>query len=166
MDRHTKIISWFSLLLFVILQACTGSKVMPSDTLSPEPIRETAAPQIPSATPTQASSKDAENTPTAGPTPVQFSGMITVPNDPNLIPYPDFYLEASESSVGISDPYCAISSEMVSYPKEYLGNFPLPDLRDGPLPPEIRRGVGLVDVWGCCLNMPSLNFGCETSLFR
>ncbi len=97
-------------------------------------------------------------------TPVEFQNMIAVPTDPTKIAYPDFYRNAQPMTVQLSDPECVVQSDTIYYPKDYLGSFPLPSLRGGPLPSDIKRGVAMVDVWGCCLDWPTLNPNCSGSM--
>jgi hypothetical protein len=77
-----------------------------------------------------------------------FPGYITAPNDPFVIPYPAFYQNRPASqTVRVADPYCALQSPIIAYPRSFLGSFPLPSITGAPLPASIQRGVQLKDYW-------------------
>jgi Glycoside Hydrolase Family 113 len=91
----------------------------------------------------------------------QFSGMMTVPADFTLIPYPEFYQQRPSFNVAVADPYCPVTSEVVAYPSSYLGSFPLPPVQGAPLAPTVLRGAGVKDYWQNGMNNPSGNRGCS-----
>ena len=91
----------------------------------------------------------------------QFAGMMTVPADFTLIPYPDFYRNRPSLNFSVPDPYCAVTSEVVAYPSSYLGAFPLPSVKGAPLPPSVRRGASVKDYWEFGITNPSTNLGCS-----
>jgi hypothetical protein len=90
----------------------------------------------------------------------QFTGMMTVPADFTLIPYPQFYQQRPSFNFTVADPFCVVTCEVVAYPSSYLGSFPLPPVQGAPLPPSVRRGAGLKDYWQSGLTNPSSNQGC------
>lgn len=89
---------------------------------------------------------------------------ITVSTDPTVIDYPDDYLNAPAGSVAVLDPYCTVKRDSVTYPRSYLGAFPLPAIDGAPLPAAIPRGVHLKDFWRYGLHDPATNPGCTGSL--
>lgn len=94
-----------------------------------------------------------------------FTGFITAPADPTLIPYPRFYTDRrTAQTVRVADPYCAIEAEAVAYPLSYLGSFPMPPVTGAPLPASILRGISLKDYWGSGLTNPNMIPGCSGSM--
>ncbi|MGD1073900.1 MAG: hypothetical protein ABSB15_27630, partial [Bryobacteraceae bacterium] len=96
-----------------------------------------------------------------------FAGYITAPNDPVVIPYPQFYGNRPSSlTVRVTDPYCAIQSDVIAYPQSYLGSFPMPPVTGAPLPGSILRGVEFKDYWytqnSPGTGNPSRNPGCSS----
>jgi uncharacterized protein (TIGR03437 family) len=95
-----------------------------------------------------------------------FPGYITAPNDPTVIPYPQFYgNRPSSQTVRVANPYCALQSNVIAYQRSFLGSFPMPAVTGAPLPGSIQRGVQLKDFW----NPPGFgsvtgNSGCATNL--
>ncbi len=100
--------------------------------------------------------------PSAG---TRLSSYITAPNDPVIIPYPQFYANRPNSeAVTVADPYCAPTSKVIAYPNNYLGRFPMPAVTGAPLPISVQRGVAILDIWGCCQTNPALNTGCSGNM--
>jgi uncharacterized protein (TIGR03437 family) len=95
-----------------------------------------------------------------------FAGYITAPNNPVVIPYPQFYANPSSLTVRVTDPYCAIQSNIIAYPQSYLGSFPMPPVTGAPLPSSILRGVEFKDYWftqnSPGTGNPSRNPGCSS----
>lgn len=89
----------------------------------------------------------------------KFDNVMTVPADVTKIPYPDFYRRAPSFSFNVADPYCAVTSDVISYPTSYLGAFPMPPVAGAPLSSEVLRGVFLRDYWDDGDN-PAQNEGC------
>lgn len=89
-----------------------------------------------------------------------FTNMMTVPSDPTLIPYPQFYAAQPSFTARIADPYCGLETEAVAYPRSYLGAFPMPAIRGGPLAAATARGVMLKDFWSGTYANPATNQGC------
>jgi hypothetical protein len=94
-----------------------------------------------------------------------FASFITAPNDPVVIPYPQFYANRPTSqTVRVSDPYCALQSSVIAYPHSFLGSFPMPPVIGAPLPRSILRGVALKDFWFADPRQnPTLNGACGTA---
>jgi uncharacterized protein (TIGR03437 family) len=91
-----------------------------------------------------------------------FSGFVTAPNDPSIIPYPQFYTNRSSTEIAtITDPFCGVKTPVVAYPSSYLGSFQMPTLSGAPLPDQVLRGVAILDIWDCCVSNPALNIGCS-----
>ncbi len=88
-----------------------------------------------------------------------FKNVMTVPSDATKIPYPDFYQKRPSFTFKVADPYCALTSNVIAYPRSYLGAFPMPDVMGAPLPSSIPRGVSPHDVWS-----PTLNKGCDDDM--
>lgn len=95
---------------------------------------------------------------------VLFSEMTTVSSDVRLISYPDFYQAPPSGDVTVVDPYCALTSNEVSYPTSYLGEFSMPPITGAPLAPTILRGVQVKDYWASDLSNASSNIGCSGDL--
>jgi hypothetical protein len=95
-----------------------------------------------------------------------FENVMTVPSDVTKIPYPEFYQKTPSFTFNVADPYCALTSDVVSYPTSYLGAFPMPPIVDAPLPPGVLRGVTLRDFWNDTQKYnPGLNKGCTGSMY-
>ena len=91
---------------------------------------------------------------------VTFPDMLVLPTDVRLINYPADYQNAKPATVTVADPYCAIATDTVAFPADYLGAFPLPEIKGAPFPPNIRRGVSVKDYWDFGRTDPSDNVGC------
>jgi uncharacterized protein (TIGR03437 family) len=92
----------------------------------------------------------------------EFPGYITTPNNPSIIPYPQFYTNRSTTEKAtITDPNCGVKTPVAAYPASYLGNFPMPAVSGAPLSSQTLRGVAILDIWGCCVINPALNTGCS-----
>ena len=78
---------------------------------------------------------------------INISDSITVTSDISKINYPSFYNTPSAKPTIVKNPYCIIAEESVSYPADYLGSRPFPEISGAPLPAYIKRAVGLKDVW-------------------
>jgi hypothetical protein len=99
--------------------------------------------------------------PTSG---TSFSGYMTAPTDPTVIPFPRFYSQQGTGfPVVVPDPYCTIQSSFVAYPANFLGSFSIPLVNGAPLPASVKRGVALKDFWGGSTTDASLN-GCSDPL--
>ena len=90
-----------------------------------------------------------------------FADSITVPNDPTLIPFPQFYNSQPSFTARVADPYCAVQTDVISYPHSFLGAFPMPEISGAPIPAQATRGVFLKDNWEYQFNNPSTNTGCS-----
>jgi len=95
-----------------------------------------------------------------------FSGFITTPNDPTVIPYPEFYTNRPSSlTIRVPDPYCTVQSDVIAYPSSYLGSFPMPAISGAPLASGIARGVNFKDFWDPPnFGTATLNNGCSDSM--
>jgi hypothetical protein len=95
----------------------------------------------------------------------QFTGMMTVPSDFTLIPYPQFYQNPPSFDFTVADPYCAMTAEVIAYPASYLGAFSLPPVNGAPLPASVRRGAQVHDVGWAPNGIPdptqNLSNGCR-----
>jgi hypothetical protein len=94
------------------------------------------------------------------PSTLAIADAITLPTDPTAIKYPDDYQNAIATTVNVADPYCSIKSSTVSFPKSWLGAFPLPAISGAPLPSTVLRGLHLKDYWVYGLHDASTNPGC------
>ncbi len=86
---------------------------------------------------------------------LNLSNSIIVPTDLTKIEYPKFYESYISKDAIVTNPYCAIESETVAYPKSYLGNLSLPKINGAPLSSDIDRAVGIKDIW--VLDDPNIN---------
>lgn len=78
--------------------------------------------------------------------------------DTKNISYPaSFTVTATPSQIN-TDP-CNLDITTVTYPKSYIGNFPLPEVKGAPFDKSVVRGVWLVDAWG--RNNPTWTDGCQ-----
>jgi len=95
-----------------------------------------------------------------------FSGFITTPNDPSIIPYPQFYMNRPSSlTIRVPDPHCALQSDVIAYPSSYLGSFSMPAISGAPLASGIARGVNFKDFWDPPnFGTATLNNGCSDSM--
>lgn len=87
------------------------------------------------------------NTPIAVPAKVDLKDAFVVTTDLNKINYPDFYTQAKPVNTTVNNPYCLIEATETAYPSAYLGSYPLPQINGAPLPPGIKRIVGVKDIW-------------------
>ncbi len=78
---------------------------------------------------------------------INLSTAVVVPTDIFKINYPNFYSNPSTKAVIVKNPYCIIAEENVAYPADYLGNRTFPEISGAPLPAEIKKAVGLKDMW-------------------
>src|SRR3990172_7114981 len=87
--------------------------------------------------------------PLSVPTPevLTIDNAIVFPTDKGAIDYPDMFTNPTITSAQVIDPYCAIEQEEVAFPAEYLGSYEFPQVNGAPLPAEIKRIVGIKDVW-------------------
>lgn len=85
---------------------------------------------------------------------IKVDDAVTVPTDISKINYPAFYKDIKPAKMTVKNPYCSIDAETVSYPKSYLGAYDLPQVSGAPLPLDIRRAVGIKDIWN---NNPNIN---------
>ena len=93
-----------------------------------------------------------------------IADAITLPTDPTVIKYPDDYQNAIAATVNVAVPYCAVKSPTVTFPKSWLGAFPLPAINGAPLPSTVPRGLHLKDYWTSGLHDASTNSGCTGDL--
>lgn len=87
---------------------------------------------------------------------IDLTNAIVIPTNIEKITYPDFYMQTKSVDTTINNPYCIIEATETAYPATYLGDYSLPQIKGAPLLPEIKRIVGLKDVW---VDDPNLN-GC------
>ena len=94
--------------------------------------------------------------PIVAPTPMVLllDDAIVVPTDVEAIDYPDMFNNPAITSAQVVDPYCTLEQEQVAYPAEYLGGNGFPQINGAPLPTDIKRMVGIKDVW---IPEPNLN---------
>jgi len=78
--------------------------------------------------------------------------------DPNSISYPSSYTVTATPLQVNTDP-CNLDTAIVSYPKSYLGSYPLPQVQGAPFESNVVRGVALVDWWGKA--NPTWTVGCS-----
>ena len=90
-----------------------------------------------------------------------FSNMVVLPTDVRKVSYPYDYVLTSPTTVTVDDPYCAITTDTVAFPADYLGAFPLPAIKGAPLPSHIRRGASVKDYWDFGRTNPPTNAGCS-----
>lgn len=93
---------------------------------------------------------------------IQFSNMIVVPNDPTIIPSMSFYASRPAVDVRVADPYCGVTQPSSTYPRSYLGAFPMPTATGAPLAGSTQRGVTVKDYWAFITNNPTTNEGCRS----
>ncbi len=90
-----------------------------------------------------------------------INDAIVIPSDISKIKYPDFYNEPNTTTTTVVNPFCAISQELIAYPIEFLGNYAFPEITNAPLPAEIKRSVGIKDVW---ISQPNRSDNCLYSV--
>jgi hypothetical protein len=93
-----------------------------------------------------------------------FANFVSVPSDPTLVLYPQFFQNRVPSPVRVADPYCATTANTISYPANYLGAFPMPPVIGAPLALAIKRGGQVKDYWQVGMHDPSTNAGCGGNL--
>jgi hypothetical protein len=76
-----------------------------------------------------------------------ITDAIVIPSDISKIIYPDFYNDPDLKTFTVVNPFCAITQQSIAYPKAFLGNYDFPQITNAPLPAEIKRSVGIKDVW-------------------
>jgi hypothetical protein len=86
------------------------------------------------------------------------TSAMAVLSDPTVVPYPAFYATQPSLSLTVADPTCAITTDVIVYPKAYLGAFPMPVIKGAPLAAGVKRGVFLKDYWGT--TNPAMNTSC------
>jgi len=86
-----------------------------------------------------------------------LENAISVSTDISKINYPAFYTVPTVGKFTVDDPYCAITTEQVSYPVSYLGEHQMPEVQGAPLPSTIERVIGVKDTW---IPEPNLNKAC------
>jgi hypothetical protein len=72
--------------------------------------------------------------------------------------YPSSYTTKASINQINTDP-CDLDITVVTYPVEYIGSFPLPEVIGAPLRSSIIRGITLTDSWG--RNNPTWTDGCK-----
>jgi hypothetical protein len=90
-----------------------------------------------------------------------INDAIVIPSDISKIKYPDFYNKPVTTTASVVNPFCAISQETIAYPIDFLGTFTFPEITNAPLPTEIKRSVGIKDVW---LSQPNRSDNCLYSV--
>lgn len=93
-----------------------------------------------------------------------LQNAIVLPTDVRKISYPFDYQNAKPVTISVADPYCAIATDTVAFPADYMGAFPLPEIRGAPLPAGILRGAAVKDYWEFGRNNPATNVGCGGTL--
>jgi len=72
--------------------------------------------------------------------------VVVLPTDLAKVTYPDSYTTPSRATSPAAD-VCALDVETVSYPRSYLGSYPLPPIVGAPLARGIKRGMSIKDMW-------------------
>jgi hypothetical protein len=90
-----------------------------------------------------------------------INDAIVIPSDISTINYPDFYNNPHTTTSTVVNPFCAISQDSIAYPIDFLGNYAFPEIANAPLPAEIKRSVGIKDVW---LSQPNRSDNCLYSV--
>ena len=85
---------------------------------------------------------------------LKLENTIVIPTDLEKISYPTSYQQPIQNSATVKNPYCTVDAEVVAYPASYLGAYALPEIKEAPLPIDIRRAVGIKDSW---MHEPNLN---------
>lgn len=78
--------------------------------------------------------------------------------DTKNIAYPSSYTITATPSQINTDP-CNLDITTVTYPKTYIGNFPLPEVKGAPFDKSVVRGVAVADWWG--KTNPTWTKGCK-----
>ncbi len=78
--------------------------------------------------------------------------------DTKNISYPTSYTVTAVSSQINTDP-CNLDITTVTYPKTYMGDFPLPQVQGSPFDKNVVRGVAVADWWG--KTNPTWTQGCK-----
>jgi len=81
--------------------------------------------------------------------------------DTKNISYPASYTVTAAPSQVNTNP-CNLDITTVTYPKTYIGNFPLPEVKGAPFDKSVVRGIGLVDSWG--KDNPTWTDGCKGNI--
>ena len=82
-----------------------------------------------------------------------------IPSDIGKIVYPNSYLTPTDSSTLQLADTCNIDKATITYPKTYIGKYPLPVVTGAPLKSTILRGATIKDSWGT--NNASIINGCS-----
>ena len=92
-----------------------------------------------------------------------FSNTATysVPTDITKVVYPNSYQTQTTLVSDINTDPCKLDLDIVTYPKSWIGSFPLPQVNGAPLRNTISRGMGLRDT-GYPNNPRSID-GCNSS---
>jgi hypothetical protein len=78
--------------------------------------------------------------------------------DTKNIAYPGSYTVTATPSQVNTDP-CNLDITTVTYPKTYIGNFPLPQVQGAPFDKSVVRGMVVGDWWG--KTNPTWTHGCK-----
>lgn len=76
--------------------------------------------------------------------------------------YPDSYLESATTQEDIAIYPCQLEVDHIAYPKSWLGNYPLPEVKNAPLAASISRGVNMKDIM--LPDNPTFIHGCSGDL--
>lgn len=90
-----------------------------------------------------------------------INDAVVIPSDISNITYPGFYNNPHPTTSIVVNPFCAISQDSIAYPIDFLGNYTFPEIANAPLPAEIKRSVGIMDVW---LSQPNRSDNCLYSV--